>query len=220
LSSARWVAFLGLMVGTAACTIETVNDFRNAYGMPSLPQVRICREKPSGYDQRTVIEACTTQIEHGGLSGADLGIAYLNRGVAHMELDEYPASRSDLDRAVEILSEATDGARNLQLALYNRAFLHAMVGNRDDALADFDRSRPAFSHWEKSRFHAILGDYPRANEEFERAARADGPRFVNSVQQYLRRKGLFSGEVDGRLSPGLVVAYESCARDVDCLMNR
>ena len=89
------------------------------------------------------LDACTSLIDGGGVSGADLARALVNRGQVHTLFWDIAAAVGDFDAALEIEPDNTD-------ALFHRAQAFLNAGYNAEAIADYDR------------FLAILPDHARA----------------------------------------------------------
>src|SRR5208282_5019279 len=54
------------------------------------------------YPVDAAIAACSHLIDHGGLKGHDLAVAYRGRGAAHFRKDETDAALADFERAIAL----------------------------------------------------------------------------------------------------------------------
>ncbi|MGB3616589.1 MAG: tetratricopeptide repeat protein [Catalinimonas sp.] len=93
--------------------------------------------------------------------------ACLQRGILHLEADEWEAARRALDRALQLGGDPAD-------VCFQRARARKKLGDADGALADLDRTlrhNPAFSeaytnrgnlHFERGAHAAALVDYDRS----------------------------------------------------------
>jgi len=94
---------------------------------PTAEALKPCAE---GKDAAARAVACTELISGGGLSGKPLATAYLFRGNAQVERQQFQAAVDDFSKALSIDTGATD-------ALYNRAAAYAAIGRLDLAIADY-----------------------------------------------------------------------------------
>jgi len=83
-----------------------------------------------GDDAAARAVACTGAISGGGLSGKALAAAYLFRGNAQVERQQFKAAIDDFSKALSIDPSATD-------AFYNRAAAYAAMNRLDLAVADY-----------------------------------------------------------------------------------
>ena len=113
------------------------------------------------------IEACTEVIEAGTYGGADLAVAYLNRGLENFARRDYDQAVADYTAAIALDGKNAD--------LYNNRG-NAYHAKRDyaRALRDFDKAialnaAHALAYNNRGIVHGDMGDFGRAIQDYDQA---------------------------------------------------
>ncbi len=167
--------------------------FSGAAASSSLEDCRIAEPQQK-------IDACTSIIESGSMSGSNLGIIYNNRGTGYYLQGEYHLAIRDYDRALSL--NPADS-----LAYYNRGQSHNQLGEYTSAVADHTaaiRIDPSDGEFYSDRglSYQCLGEFDRSLSDFENYFRLSGSARVRIWQQYLADVGLYNGAVDGDYGSG------------------
>ena len=133
--------------------------------------VELCRETE---DRALQIDRCTTALQSGHLSDADLISAHFNRGSAYAELDNPDRAIEDFDQAINLDPENAE-------AHEGRGFAYLDLDLPEQALGDFDeaiRLDPGFAHAHGGRgvAHERLGQMDEAMAAYDQAIRLDPER--------------------------------------------
>ena len=120
------------------------------------------------------IAGCSTVITSGRLSGKDLNVAYINRGIAYHTKREYDRAIQDYDEAIRLDPEYA-------LAFADRGSTYRLKGRYDRALQDYDeaiRLNPSNALWLGTRgfTYLKLKRYDQAIADYDAALKIDPKR--------------------------------------------
>jgi tetratricopeptide (TPR) repeat protein len=148
---------------------------------PTAAALKPCTEGP---DAAARAVACTAVIGGGGLTGKALAAAYLFRGNAQVERQQFEAAIDDFSKALSIDTQATD-------ALYNRAAAYAAMGRLDLAIADYGHllkiaPNDADTLFNRAWLYSMQGKYDAATDDLTKVLIAKPDDF----ETRLRRAGI------------------------------
>jgi tetratricopeptide (TPR) repeat protein len=118
------------------------------------------------------IAACTTLIQSGRFSTANLAIAYNNRGNAHFTRQDNPHAIADLSEAIRLNPQYADAYFNRGNVYYGQQDYSRAVADYSEAVRLNPRDAEAFN--KRADSYERLGDPARAAADRAEAARLSG----------------------------------------------
>jgi tetratricopeptide (TPR) repeat protein len=123
------------------------------------------------------IAGCTSEIDSGRWHGADLAWAYVNRGIAYHDKDDYDRAVADYTQAIKL--DPKDA-----FAYNDRGNAYRDNGDNDRAIADFNQAiqldpKYAFAYNGRGFAYRNKGDNDRAIADFNQAIQLD-PKYANA----------------------------------------
>jgi tetratricopeptide (TPR) repeat protein len=112
-----------------------------------------------------------------------LSRAYLNRGIAHDQINKFESALKDFDKA---LSLCPPGSQFRQEFFYNRGMCLHRLGRYKDAIKDYDEAiklqKDGSFHFMRGRSHRAAGNLDKALSDFDTAAmHAEGDERASSL---------------------------------------
>jgi lipoprotein NlpI len=172
-----WIAVLAMAAPAFADTPAT------APAKPD-PTAEILKPCAEGKDAAARAVACTEAITGGKVSGKALAGAYLFRGDAQVERQQFAAAVDDFSKALSLDGSATD-------ALYNRAAAYAQLGRLDLAIEDYGQLLKIAPDdpdtlYNRAWLYSIQGKYDAAIDDLTKVLMAKPDDF----ETRLRRAGI------------------------------
>jgi tetratricopeptide (TPR) repeat protein len=137
-----------------------------------------CYAPSSRYSPDDFIANCTTSIQSGQLSTADLATAYYNRGNAYDDKGDHDRAIADYDQSIRLNPQDAK-------PYYNRAIAYEAKGDHDRAIADYAQAiglnpQSADAYYNRGVAYFKKGDYDRAISDLDQYIRLapsapDGP---------------------------------------------
>jgi tetratricopeptide (TPR) repeat protein len=129
-----------------------------------------------GNDFKLAVQACTATLRDGALSGADLAMAYGDRGFAYERLDQLDKAIADFDAAIRLKPDYA-------LAFGGRGLAYDNKGDTDRAIADYSqalRLKPDLTEALNNRAKVYFdrGDLTKAMADFSQAIRLRPDFFI------------------------------------------
>jgi tetratricopeptide (TPR) repeat protein len=167
---ARWLLCAAVLAAAFALAARADNAPPKPAPAKSDPTAAVLKPCAEGPDAAARAVACTEAISGGGLTGKALAAAYLFRGNAQVDRQQFVAAVDDFSKALSIDSQATD-------ALYNRAAAYAAMGRLDLAIADYDHllqiaPNDADTLFNRARVLAVQGKYDPAIDDLTKVLMA------------------------------------------------
>ena len=143
---------------------------------------------------------------------------FAQRGAAYISTDHPQQAIDDFDQALKLVPGRFD-------LLTGRAAAYELAGNDQAALADYDailgpidgppaiimrESQSAVYHMARAQVLIRLRRFADASSDMMHSVSAGGPRSILRAQVYLRQNGFPQTPLDGRDSPDLRAALQSC----------
>jgi len=115
------------------------------------------------------IAACSTIIQSGQETDADLSKAFDSRGLAYMHKRDFERAIQDYDQALRLNSRSATAA-------YNRALTYRLKGDYGRSISDYDEAlqltpSDADSFFGRGLSYFYQGDYDRAVQDYDQALR-------------------------------------------------
>ena len=156
INSLLCVALMGTVLLPSSARADTDSDWKT------------CRTEIA---DRGAAEACTSLIESGNVTGADLAEAYYHRGQTYYYL-------SQTARAIEDYNQAIALNPNDASVFFFRGVAYSEMGKYALAIKDYDKAiklRPDFDTYFNNRgmAYAHMGQSARAIKDFDRAIALD-----------------------------------------------
>jgi lipoprotein NlpI len=181
---------LRLLIGTVALSVFLVGSAQAdtatpaAPGAKSDPTVEALRPCAEGKDAAARAVACTEAITGGKVNGKALAAAYLFRGNAQVERQQFAAAVDDFSKALSLDNGATD-------ALYNRAAAYAQLGRLDLAIEDYNQLLKIAPNdpdtlYNRAWLYSIQGKYDEAIDDLTKVLMVKPDDF----ESRLRRAGI------------------------------
>ncbi len=155
--TAPWAALIMAMaLCVAPATAQTLDD-----------HWKRCEDKNA--DIR--IGGCTSVIQSGQETTANVAIAHIKRGLAYSWKGDLARALQDYDQAIRVDPANAD-------AFYNRGITHRTLGQVDRAIQDYDRAirlRPTYSDaiYNRGFAYATKGQHERAIQDFDHVLRLE-----------------------------------------------
>jgi tetratricopeptide (TPR) repeat protein len=148
------------------------------------PTAGILKPCAEGKDAAARAVACTDVITGGKLNGQALAAAYLFRGNAQVDRQQFAAAIDDFSKALALDGAATD-------ALYNRAAAYAQLGRLDLAIEDYDHLLKIAPNdpdtlYNRAWLYSIAGKYDAAIDDLSKVLLVKPDDF----ETRLRRAGI------------------------------
>jgi tetratricopeptide (TPR) repeat protein len=120
------------------------------------------------HDDAKAVAFFTSAIESGGLSRANLALAYYYRGAEHLKLDRPDEAIADLDQAVAM------EPRRFPAAYSDRGIAYRRKGDYAKAIADYGEAIRLWPHWHdwylnRGIAYAASGQYEDAVADYTKA---------------------------------------------------
>jgi tetratricopeptide (TPR) repeat protein len=152
-------------------------------------------EECNSDDRARKLSGCSAIIKKGGLSAAELAVAYSRRSDAHVEALNLDQAIADRAKALELQPNDVGHKRRLSAAYQMRGAVRLQKKTLDGALADGTealRTDPfdANAAFLRSNVHLARNDTPKAIEDMRLAVELDGTNDVfrlSLVALYERR---------------------------------
>ena len=176
-------AFSLALVGAALMTAAEADNPATTPAKAD-PTAEILKPCAEGQDPAARAVACTEAISGGGLTGKSLAAAYLFRGNAQVERQQFQAAIDDFSKALSVDTTATD-------ALYNRAAAYAQLGRLDLAIEDYNRLLKIAPNdpdtlFNRAWLYSIQGKYDAASDDLTKVLMVK----PDDVETRLRRAGI------------------------------
>jgi Tfp pilus assembly protein PilF len=115
------------------------------------------------------IAGCSTLIQSGQESDANLSKAFDSRGLAYMHKRDYDRALQDYDQAIHLDPRSAT-------AIYNRGLTYRLKGDYGHAISDYDQAleltpTDADSFYGRGLSYAQQGNYDRAVQDYSQALR-------------------------------------------------
>jgi tetratricopeptide (TPR) repeat protein len=138
----------------------------------------------------------------------------INRANTNDDLGEHRRAIEDYDQALRI-------DPGYAKAYYNRGLAYDNLGEHRRAIEDYDQALridpgDADAYNNRGIAYKRLAEYELAVGDWEKAIQLDGGTRIKRWQKFLKRKGHYSGAIDGAYGPAMRRALMACARDPDC----
>jgi tetratricopeptide (TPR) repeat protein len=140
--------------------------------------------------------------------------AYSNRGDAHGAVGRYAEALADYKRVTELVPDHP-------WAYYSRALIYDLMGDWEKSVGEYDQALrlspdQGFMYALRGSAHQNRGAHERAVADWVRSVELGGTAEATGWQEYLTKRGYFSGAVNGILDSALREAMMECARDPKC----
>jgi tetratricopeptide (TPR) repeat protein len=155
----------------------------------SQQQVDICKNDDGKFSADEQLRGCTDAIESGRWSGADLEWAYVNRGNASYDKNDFDTAIADYNQAISL--DPSDA-----IAYNNRGLAYKQKREYDRALTDFDKalslnSRYANAYINRGSTWHDKGDLDRAIADYSSGLQynpKDALAYRNRARAYMRKE--------------------------------
>jgi len=159
-----------LAAGTAGYAQESVSVLGTSPAATCSDQAALATR--NGRASSSGLDACDQAIKHAVLTASELAATYVNRGVLHLTLANYPAAIADNDAALRIQGNLAD-------AFVNRGAALAAEKRYADAVGDFDHAialtpqHPERVFYNRALAREDLGDVKGAYLDYLKASQLD-----------------------------------------------
>ncbi len=152
-------------------------------------QIDTCKNDDGKYSTNDQLQGCTDAIESGRWSGADLEWAYVNRGNAFYDKNDFDTAIADYNQAISL-------DPNDAIAYNNRGLAYKQKREYDRALTDFDKaislnSRYANAYINRGSTWHDKGDLDRAITDYSSGLQynpKDALAYRNRARAYVRKE--------------------------------
>jgi cytochrome c-type biogenesis protein CcmH/NrfG len=181
--------------------IALLGAFVAAFGQSPDENWRRCQSS----DPDQSIAGCSTLIQSGQESDANLSKDFDMRGLAYMHKREFDRAIQDYDQALRLNSRSA-------AATYNRALTYRLKGDNGRSISGYDQAlqltpSDADSFFGRGLSYAYQGDYDRAVQDYDQALRINPGvtdvfrarssaylhkgEYLRAVADYARWRGIF-----------------------------
>jgi tetratricopeptide (TPR) repeat protein len=176
---------LSTVAGIAALTLLLAGPAAAAVTVMGDNDAQQCSE--AAYHEQSdasAMEECTQAIEKGTLDRRDLAGTYINRGVMHMNRDDYGGARSDFDSAIKIDPTLGEG-------WVNRGAVNIIDKRYKDGISDIDKGlglgteEPAKAYYNRGVAYEGIDDEKSAYLDYQQALTLE-PNWDLPKQELLR----------------------------------
>jgi tetratricopeptide (TPR) repeat protein len=150
-------AILFLAAGTQIARADFSDEIRRCASDASHPDIRIV--------------ACTRNIESGRFTGANLAVAFTNRGLAYKRKGQWDRAIADYSEAIRLKSDVAQVFNNRGNAHYHKGQLDRAIEDYDEAIRLQPDLAEAFGN--RGNVYRKKGRLDRAIEEYEQALDLD-----------------------------------------------
>ena len=149
----------------------SIDDCRVAVGLPKLISPADWAACANTQDPDGSVNACTTIINAGTETNANLAVAHYDRGLAHNGKGDRAAAIADFDSAIQLAPDLAD-------AYANRGLTYLGEGNYDSAIADCSKAielKPddTLAYSGRGLAYEAKGSHDQAIADYDRAIQID-----------------------------------------------
>jgi tetratricopeptide (TPR) repeat protein len=149
-----------------------------------------CYQATLGKDDDKIVSVCSSVIKSAGLTGANLSMAYSNRGLGYLRKEEFDRSITDFNEAIRI------NPKNA-FAYDNRGDAWREKGQHDRALTDYNAAIRidatfASSYLNRALTYERMGNMESARADYRTVLALKGNREIDKwardeAQRHLKR---------------------------------